>query len=96
MKIISFSLWGDNPKYLIGALDNIRLQKIFYPSWKCRFYVHNSVPDKFVDNIIKDGGEVIKKSGDLGIAMDKPGMFWRFEVIKDENIERFIVRDAVC
>ena len=26
-KIISFSLWGDNPKYTIGAIENAKLSK---------------------------------------------------------------------
>ena len=30
-KIISFSLWGDRPKYVQGALENLALQKIHYP-----------------------------------------------------------------
>ena len=30
-KIISFSLWGDKPKYVHGAIENLALQKIHYP-----------------------------------------------------------------
>jgi len=26
-KIISYSLWGDHPKYLFGAVENINTQK---------------------------------------------------------------------
>ena len=93
-KVISFSLWGDNPKYLNGALENIRLQRIFYPSWTCRFYCHDSVPDNSIDLLEEEKAEVYFKTGDLGSNMKRPGMFWRFEVIKDPDVERFIVRDA--
>ena len=93
-KIISFSLWGNNSKYLTGALENIRLQKQLYPSWICRFYVHNSVPNLNIQQLKEVGAEIINKTGDLGEGMNRPGMFWRFEVIKDPEVERFIVRDA--
>ena len=92
-KIISFSLWGDNAKYLNGAHENIKLQKKLFQTWICRFYVHDSVPRTFVSHL-KDLAEVVEKTGDLGGNMDAPGMFWRFEVIKDPDVERFIVRDV--
>jgi protein O-GlcNAc transferase len=93
-KIISYSIWGDDPKYLDGALANIENQKKLYPSWICRFYIHDQVPKYFMEFLNNKKVEIIKKSGDLGIAMNKPGMFWRFEVMKDPEVERFIVRDA--
>jgi len=93
-KIISYSLWGDDPKYITGAVENINLQKKFYPSWICRFYVHDSVPNYIYHRLKNDGAELVEKTGDLGVHMDKPGMFWRFEVLKDTDVEKFIVRDT--
>ncbi len=93
-KIISFSLWGDNPKYTTGAVENIKLQKKYYPGWVCRFYIHDSVPSHIYDRLKNDGAELVEKTGDLGSKMDQPGMFWRFEVLKDKDVERFIIRDA--
>ena len=48
-KIISFCLWGDNPKYTIGAIENAKLAKTIYPDWTCRFYVGTSTPDEIWD-----------------------------------------------
>ena len=93
-KIISYSLWGDNLKYLKGAFENIIGQNEYYPNWICRFYVHDSVPEDSVLILEDMGAEVVQKRGDLGDAMNKPGMFWRFEVLEDPEVERFIVRDA--
>jgi len=94
-KIISFSLWGNDKKYLIGALENIKLQKQLFPKWTCRFYVHNEVPKEYKIKLMEtEGCEVVQKTGDLGSHMDKPGMFWRFEVLKDKDVERFIARDV--
>ena len=38
-KIISFCLWGNDPKYTVGALRNAELAKTIYPDWKTRFYI---------------------------------------------------------
>jgi len=96
-KIISFSLWGNDPKYVMGALENVKAQQQLFPDWTCRFYVHNStviqMPKEFKqlqelsETIIKGETPVIKH-------MDMPGMFWRFEVLKDKDVERFIIRDT--
>jgi len=93
-KIISFSLWGDDLKYIQGAHENLKLQKQFYNDWICRFYCHDSIPLQLTQILKNEGAEIVEKSGDLGTKMDQPGMFWRFEVIKDPEVERFIIRDA--
>src|SRR5271157_6145717 len=93
-KIISFSLWGNNPKYLQGALENIKLQRIYYKDWICRFYVHENVPAWFKNELMDENCQIYYTNGPLGEHMNRPGMFWRFEVLKDKNIERFIVRDC--
>ncbi len=94
-KIISYSIWGDDPMYLEGALQNIDNRNKIYPGWICRFYIHENVPVYFFD-FLKDKKdvEIVGKSGLLGAGMDRPGMFWRFEVLKDPDVEKFIIRDA--
>ena len=52
MNVISFSLWGDNPKYTIGAIKNAMLAKDIYPGWICRFYLGRSVPEKIKKGLI--------------------------------------------
>ena len=93
-KIISFSLWGPDPKYVQGAHENLKLQKQFYNDWICRFYVHDSVPMGLIQILKNEGAEIVETFGDLGTGMTRPGMFWRFEVLKDPEVERFIVRDT--
>ncbi len=43
-KRIVFSLSGDKPEHVHGALANARLAPQFYPGWVCRFYLTGSVP----------------------------------------------------
>ncbi len=63
-KIISFSLWGDNPKYTIGAIRNAELTPIIYPGWISRFYCGESVPTEIIKTLISlPNTEVKRKIG---------------------------------
>lgn len=90
LNVISFSLWGDHPKYLNGALENIKLQKEFYPEWICRFYVSEDVPLPVQDAIRNQGAQIIAKPR----AEDFQGLYWRFEAAYDAGVSRFLVRDC--
>ncbi len=94
-KIISFSLWGNNRKYLIGALENMKCQSELFPDWICRFYCHTDVDKSWLLDLSERGAEVIIKYENPVVRhMHAPGMFWRFEVLKDKEIERCLVRDT--
>lgn len=90
MKIISFSVYGKLPKYTIAAIANAKLQPSIYPEWTCRFYVDTEVPEEIVGELLSLGSQVIRKPKSDG----HKGLFWRFEPLKDLEIERFIVRDS--
>ena len=55
MKIISFSLWGDNPKYCVGAVKNAELARQIYPDWVSRFYCGTSVPSETTIALLQHG-----------------------------------------
>ena len=42
--VIAFSLWGSEPRYLRGAIDNVLAAAYLYPGWRARLYVDESVP----------------------------------------------------
>ena len=91
MKIISFSLWGTNPKYTVGAIKNAQLAKLLYPDWICRFYCANDIPNPIIFQLEElDNVQLI--------FMEKPGdwtsMFWRFEPAGEKDIEVMISRDT--
>ena len=92
-KVISFSLWGDNPTYNIGAIKNAELAKVFYPDFECWFYIHQeSVPEETIKKLQEfDNSKIILKTGDLNKI--KP-MMWRFEAIDDEDVEIMMSRDT--
>lgn len=82
-KVISFSLWGNNPKYTVGAIRNAELTPIIYPGWVSRFYCSKSVPKEIIENLISlPNTEVII----MDVEGDWTGMFWRFYACEDCDI----------
>ncbi len=92
-KVISFSLWGSDPTYTIGAIKNAELAPTFYPDFECWFYVHeDTVPRDIIESLQQTKNtKVILKNGDLNYC--KP-MMWRFEAIDDPEVEIMISRDT--
>lgn len=89
-KIISFSLWGNNPTYTIGAVKQSSLAKKHYPGWVCRFYVADCVPKDIIDTIkSQDNTEIVN----MGQG-DWTAMFWRFYPASDPDVEVMISRDT--
>ena len=89
--VISFSLWGDNPRYIKGALRNCELAAELYPGWQCRFYVDNSVPQMLIQNLGARGAD-IRQMPKRKHLFD--GLFWRFLVMSDEKVARYLIRDC--
>ena len=90
-KVISYSLWGDKPKYTIGAIKNAELANNIYPGWISRFYIGNTVPNNIVDIISSIPNTEL-------IFMDSENnwkaMFWRFTSCYDETVDISIFRDT--
>jgi hypothetical protein len=89
-RVIAFSLWGNNPKYCVGAIKNVSLARDHYPGWDCWFYCGKSVPNNVIQALKNEGARVIMKEEEG----DWTGMFWRFEPIADPEVEVMISRDA--
>lgn len=92
MKLISFSLWGNKPYYIQGAIENVHLQQKIYPDWICRFYHDETVPEDCIKQLNNLGAQTIKMPKGDG----NYGMFWRFTPLDDLYVHRFIVRDSDC
>ena len=92
-RVISFSLWGNNQTYTIGAIKNADLALHFYPDFECWFYIHtDSVPNDIIEQLqIKPNVKIIFKTGNLNAH--KP-MTWRFESIDDPEVEINMSRDT--
>lgn len=93
-KIISFSLWGNDEKYTIGAIENAKLAMQIYPEWICRYYTGQSTL-RMAPEVVKElksfpNTEIIIMS-DEG---DWTGMFWRFTACSDADVEYILCRDC--
>lgn len=82
-RVISFSLWGNNPKYTIGAIKNAELANSIYPEWISRFYIGKSVPNNIIDDLRNiQNTEIIEMNEDG----DWTSMFWRFLACEDSDV----------
>ena len=52
-KIISFSLYGNNPMYNLGCIENAKLKKEILKDWVMRVYYNNSVPQETITELEK-------------------------------------------
>lgn len=90
-KIISFSLWGNNPKYTVGAIRNVELALTIYPDWKCKFFIASDVPKDIVDKLYSFPNTILELKTENG---DWSSMFWRFSTAYDSSIDISIFRDT--
>ena len=91
MNIVSYSLWGDNTKYTIGAIRNAQMCKEFYPDWVARFYIGKYVPIEIITELKSMNNTDVIVMNDGG---DWTGMFWRFLAADSNDV--VIVRDTDC
>lgn len=89
--VIAFSLWGNNPRYLRGAVCNVLESQRIYPGWVCRFYGDASVPTEFWRFLEAQGGQGVIESEHQSLRQK---LTWRFHVANDPTVRRFLVRDA--
>lgn len=89
--VISFGLYGTDPKYVTGAIRNAELRDTYFPGWTLRFYTDKSVPQDIVEKLKELKAEVVTETGLKGKTA---GMFWRFLVADDPTVDRYIVRDC--
>jgi hypothetical protein len=89
-KIISFCLWGNDPKYTVGALRNAELAKTIYPGWIPRFYIGSSTTPAVAKQLLKAGAEVVN----MPEEGDWRGMFWRFYPAGEPDVDVMLSRDT--
>lgn len=92
-KVISYSLWGDDPVYTVGAKENIWGQKELYPDWICRIYCHHSVDLKLMKWLDKHAEVVIINEKPFIDSLHRPMCWWRLNALADKTIDRVIFRD---
>lgn len=88
--LIAYSLYGDNPRYYVGAVKNAILSQK-YPDIDLRFYVGESVPDWVLSTLrLFNNVEIVEMAGDENAS----AMFWRFYALADLDYDYILVRDC--
>ena len=82
-KIISLSVWGNDPRYITGANIQYVLAKQFYPDWEFRIYTDNK--NKFVN---------LLNANIIEVTDGSYGMYWRFRAMFEDDNNIVIVRDS--
>lgn len=91
MKVISFSIWGNNPGYTVGAVSNIKLAPLYYPGWTCRIYCGLDLSMARQQELHDVGFQVFRRAARFG---KHDGLFWRFEPVFEAGVEACISRDC--
>jgi len=79
-KIISFSLWGSDPKYCIGAFKNCLLANKYFPDWIIHIHHNDSVSEDCLESLDCFNNVILKEHSE-GF-----GAFWRFESMQPGSI----------
>jgi len=90
-KLIAFSLWGDNPTYLMGALRNAELAAHLYPDWICRFYCADDLSQAFLNQLQEHTNVQLVL---MPSAPDRGGAFWRFFAAAESSVSHVLFRDT--
>ena len=91
MKLIAFSLWGENQTYLVGALRNAELARQLYPDWVCRFYCASDLDPKVLEQLGRFPNVQIVL---INPAPGRIGAFWRFFAAEDSSVSHVLFRDT--
>ncbi|MEB5973767.1 tetratricopeptide repeat protein [Pantoea dispersa] len=88
--IISFSLYGGQPRYCETLIKNVEVARELYPDWMCRIYLDDSVPQHVWQRLTQPNTQLVDMSQEKTIFPT----LWRFLVMDDASVKRYIVRDA--
>lgn len=90
--IISYSLFGADPRYCESAVMNVDAAAELFPDWTCRFYLDDSVPQHVQKRLQAAGAQLIHMDQESELMI--PPVQWRFLVMDDPGVKRYLMRDA--
>ena len=90
MKIISYTIFGEEQWYRNGLIKNIEIAKNLFSDWTVRVYISNKVEKEFIRKVSKYSNvELVIKNENYPFE----GLLWRMLPMQ-ENHEAVIVRDV--
>jgi len=96
-KVISMSLYGEDPRHTWGVLRNAQLLPVYLPDWTLRVYVAAdpapsdlAVPSRIINKLRLLGAEIAHVP--TGNTLHPRN--WRLLAANDQHVDYFLVRDA--
>jgi hypothetical protein len=90
-QVISYSLYGQQLKFLVGAIKNAQLAQRFFPGFTVRFYVGKSVPTWCRSTLaLFPNVEIIP----VDAEENSLARMWRFRAVLDPSVDVVLSRDA--
>jgi len=89
--VVAFSMWGNGPRYLRGALRNALLMPDIYPGWQMRLHADQSVPSECLELLADLGVEIVMVDAAEPLLHR---LARRFRVASDPGVGYFLVRDV--
>jgi len=84
-KVVSVSVWGNEPRYTQGVIKNADLVKQYYPEWEYWIYA-----EEHLHPLLKNTqAKIINPPKEIN-----NGMFWRFLPAFDDSVDIMISRDG--
>jgi hypothetical protein len=91
--VIAYSLWGNDPRYLVPLSESVRILPHLFPAWSMRVYYDATVDHHYITDLGRRGVQLRQ----MILPVGQPGhrrLLWRFEAISDPSVRRFLIRDA--
>lgn len=90
-QVISFSLYGKEMRFLVGAIKNAELAQRFFPGFAVRYYYGKSVPKWVLSTLILfPNVELVK----VDESEDSVARTWRFMACLDPDVDVVLSRDV--
>ncbi|WP_119680550.1 tetratricopeptide repeat protein [Indioceanicola profundi] len=90
VRVVSFSLWGEDRRYITGAIANAQAVPRFYPGWEAWFHVDEAMPREVLHELAGTGARIIPMRRTIATE----GLFWRFLPASDPGVALMVARDC--
>lgn len=91
--VIAYCLWGNDPRYLVPLSENVRIAPHLFPGWTIRLYHDSTVPQPYLLDLAGRGVQLRTMVLPPNVPVHRK-LLWRFEVVADPTVQRFLIRDA--
>ena len=90
-QVISYSLYGNQLRFLVGAIKNAQLAQVFFPGFTVRYYVGESVPTwtRSTLDLFPNVEQV-----EVDLPENSLARMWRFKAICDPTVDVVLSRDC--